>query len=111
MPAIGLRSFGPAPDMGALAMAQIRTVRVVNPTGLHARPCHAIVATALEYPCSLRIRPSGADTRDVNGKSILELMTLEASQGTELELVAEGDGDTTLLESLAGLFERGFGEE
>ena len=48
--------------------------------------------------------------RDVNGKSILELMTLEAQQGAELVLQAEGEGDTELLESLAALFERGFGE-
>lgn len=93
-------------------MALSRTVRVVNPSGLHARPCHAIVSTAMGYDCSLRIRrsePAGG-AGDVNGKSILELMTLEARQGSELELSAEGEGETQLLEDLAALFERGFGE-
>ena len=47
---------------------------------------------------------------DVNGKSILELMTLEARQGSELELSADGDGDHQLLADLVALFERGFGE-
>lgn len=89
-----------------------RTVRVVNPAGLHARPCHSIVSTALTYECSLRIRrslPSSAPG-DVNGKSILELMTLEARQGSELELSADGEGDHQLLADLVALFERGFGE-
>ena len=101
-------------------MASTRTVRVVNDAGLHARPCHAIVQTALEYSCELRIRSivgrgassgGGAPTgSDVNGKSILELMTLEAGKGSELELAVDGDGEAELLESLAALFERGFGE-
>ena len=88
------------------------TVQVVNPAGLHARPCHAIVSTALGYQCSLRIRRSVPDggAGDVNGKSILELMTLEARQGAELELNAEGEGEGELLADLAALFERGFGE-
>ena len=82
-----------------------RTVRVVNPAGLHARPCHSIVSTALAYECSLRIRRSdgGPDPRDVNGKSILELMTLEARQGSELELSADGAGDCELLADLGNL--------
>ena len=45
------------------------TIPLPNAAGLHARPCHAIVATALEFDCQLRIRFDG---RDVNGKSILE---------------------------------------
>lgn len=92
-------------------MSLTRTVKVVNAAGLHARPCHAIVQTAMQHPCTLRIRQSTSADRDVNGKSILELMTLEASQGCTLELSAEGDGEVELLSSLSALFERGFGEE
>ena len=98
-----------------------RVVEVVNPAGLHARPCHAIVATGLEFPCTLRIRPadpgSGQPGRGpsegdpgVNGKSILELMTLEASKGTSLEFLADGEGQDELLDRLAALVGRGFGE-
>ncbi len=98
-------------------MTVSRVVQVVNPAGLHARPCHAIVSTALEFPCSLRIRHAQADVGvasagdpGVNGKSILELMTLEASKGTALEFLAEGEGQDELLDRLASLVERGFGE-
>lgn len=99
-------------------MTVSRVVRVVNAAGLHARPCHAIVSTALEFPCSLRIRhakdgvgdPSGGEP-GVNGKSILELMTLEASMGTTLEFLVDGDGQDELLGRLVALVERGFGEK
>ena len=85
-----------------------RTVRVVNAQGLHARPCHAIVSRALSFQCELRIR---GRNREVNGKSILELMTLSAGPGTELELVARGADAEALLVELQELFESCFGEE
>ena len=62
-------------------------VRVSNAQGLHARPCHAVASRALSFQSELRIRSRG---REINGKSILELMTLSAGPGTELELVARG---------------------
>jgi len=85
-----------------------RTIRVVNAQGLHARPCHAIVTRALAFQCEFTIRKDG---RSVNGKSILELMTLSAGPGTELELVARGADGALLLETVAALFEGCFGEE
>jgi phosphotransferase system HPr (HPr) family protein len=85
-----------------------RTVRVINAQGLHARPCHAIVSCALAHASELRIRSRG---REVNGKSILELMTLSAGPGTELELVARGVDAEALLAELEQLFEGCFGEE
>ena len=79
-----------------------------NAQGLHARPCHAIVSRALAFQCDLRIR---FRDREVNGKSILELMTLAAGPGTELELVARGCDAEGLLEELDRLFLGCFGEE
>lgn len=90
------------------ALERRLTIRVVNTQGLHARPCHAIVSKALGFQSELRIRRGG---REVNGKSILELMTLSAGPGTELELVARGGDADALLAALAALFEGCFGEE
>ncbi|MGD2017890.1 MAG: HPr family phosphocarrier protein [Planctomycetota bacterium] len=92
-------------------MSITKSVRVVNEAGLHARPCHAIVSTAIAYPCSLRIRRAGEGSAGVNGKSILELMTLEARLGVDLELTADGDEAEALLAELEGLFASGFGEQ
>jgi phosphocarrier protein len=85
-----------------------QTVRVVNAQGLHARPCHAIVSKALGFKSDFSIRKH---ERSVNGKSILELMTLSAGPGTELELVARGQDALELVSAVAALFEGCFGEE
>mgnify|MGYP003625753715 FL=1 len=83
------------------------TISLPNAAGLHARPCHAIVALALEFECPLRIRFDG---RDVNGKSILELMTLAAPQGAQLDLEAQGADSKACLDRLESLISSGFGE-
>jgi len=88
-------------------MEHRQRVRVTNHQGLHARPCHSIVSTALEFKSELRIR---SGDREVNGKSILELMTLSASVGSELELRAWGQDAEQLVRSVERLFVDGFGE-
>ncbi len=85
----------------------VKTVRIVNPEGLHARPCHSVVSLAREFDAELRIA-NGAHS--VNGRSILELMTLAASLGTELELSASGDDASALVEALCELISAGFTE-
>ena len=84
-----------------------RTVRIVNASGLHARPCHALVSTALRYQSELRVACGG---REVNGKSILELMTLNAGPEALLELSARGGDAQALVDELAALVEGGFSE-
>ena len=87
-------------------MAQ-RTVKIINESGLHARPCHAVVQLALTFQAELRVRFASLD---VNGKSILELMTLAAGRGEELELIAEGPDEDALLDALGALIAAGFEE-
>lgn len=84
-----------------------RLVTIPNPSGLHARPCHAIASAAQGYRSSLEVACEG---RRVNGKSILELMTLCAGMGAELEIVGRGDDAAALVEVLARLVESGFDE-
>lgn len=88
-------------------MDQRRFVKICNPEGLHARPCHAIVAIANRFESSLEVR---SGTQRVNGKSILQLMTLAAGPGDELELVSQGADADSLLSELIALVEAGFGE-
>ena len=94
-------------DRGSPAPVTIelrRTVKVVNDQGLHARPCHSIVSAAQDFRSELRIRNG---SNQVNGKSIIELMTLEASVGTKLELLARGEDAAELLDSIEALFDAG----
>jgi phosphotransferase system HPr (HPr) family protein len=88
-------------------MEASRSARICNSQGLHARPCHALVSLALGYECDVRVVH---DSRSVNGKSILELMTLQAPCDSVLEFRARGNGAEELVEKLAGLVEAGFGE-
>lgn len=84
-----------------------RRVEIVNEAGLHARPCHAIASLALGYTAELRI---SCGAREVNGRSILGLMTLEGSRGRELEIRATGDDAEALVAALAALVVSGFDE-
>jgi phosphotransferase system HPr (HPr) family protein len=85
-----------------------RSVRLRNASGLHARPCHAIASTAQAYQSDLRVSCEG---REVNGKSILDLMTLCAPFEAVLSFRAQGQDSEALVSALAALVEGGFGEQ
>ena len=83
-----------------------RTVVVVNRNGLHARPSSVLAEGALRFPqTSIVIRKGELE---VDAKSIMELLLLEASCGTRLTLVASGPQSDEALDALAALFEREF---
>ena len=82
-------------------------VRIVNPTGLHARPSHAIVKLALAHKSELRVR---CGSTEVNGRSILDLMTLGAPCDAILSLSARGEDAPELISALVHLIEGGFGD-
>jgi phosphotransferase system HPr (HPr) family protein len=90
-----------------LPPAVSRAAEITNPRGLHARPCHAIASTALRYRAALTVR---CRDREVDGKSILGLMTLGAAAGDTLELSARGEDAQALIEALSGLIASGFSE-
>ena len=80
---------------------------IVNPTGLHARPCHAIAALAASFESSLLV---AVDGRQADGRSILSLMTLGAAQGDVLQFQAQGRDANALLKALCDLVAAGFRE-
>jgi len=82
-------------------------VVIKNRLGLHARPAMAFVDIAVACAASVRVR-KGDD--EVDGKSIMQMMMLAATKGTELEIVAEGDDAEQTIAKLVKLVEQGFGE-
>ncbi len=69
-------------------------VTIVNPMGFHMRPMAAFARRAAEFPGTVTV---AKEDRRVNGKSIFELMTLAAEQGTELVVEVSGaNGQATL---------------
>ena len=83
-------------------------VTIVNRLGLHARPAMAFVDAANLYQSEVRV--CREDT-EVDGKSIMQMMMLAATQGTELEIVAEGPDADAAVAALKKLVESGFDEE
>jgi len=85
-----------------------REVRIRNALGLHARAAARFVHTASRFRSRVTVSRSGTT---MDGKSILGILLLAASQGTVLRLVAEGEDEAAAVEALSSLVEGGFGEE
>ncbi len=84
-----------------------RTVTVRNRQGLHARPADMLVRLANQFQSDLHLSKSG---EWVDCKSILSVLTLGATQGTELSVSADGDDAADALQAIGELFETGFDE-
>ncbi|HBD23789.1 MAG TPA: HPr family phosphocarrier protein [Oceanospirillaceae bacterium] len=65
------------------------TITIINKLGLHARAAAKLVNVASKHACDIEI---GLPERMVNAKSIMSVMLLAASQGTELTLWVQGEG-------------------
>ena len=84
-------------------------VRVTNRLGLHARAAALLVRTANSFQSMLRLeRLDGSASADA--KSILSVLMLAASRGTELRLEASGTDEREAASALCQLFACGFGE-
>ncbi len=85
-----------------------RIVTVENSQGLHARPVMRFVDTANQFKADVVVSKG---ENAVDGKNPMEMMLLEATQGTELEIRAEGPDAAHAIEALAKLVKNGFGED
>jgi phosphocarrier protein len=84
-----------------------KQLTIKNKFGLHARPAAVMVQTAAKFKSKIKIIK---DSQEVDGKSIMGLMTLAASAGSTITLVADGEDEAQALQSLEQLIEGGFGE-
>jgi len=84
-----------------------REVVVNNRQGFHARPANLFVQTAMRFQAQVFVVK---EKERINGKSILDLLTLGAQHGTRLRLEAEGDDAAEAVVALEQLILNGFGE-
>ena len=84
------------------------TVTIVNRLGLHARPAMTFVDAAQAFGCDIRVHKGDFN---VDGKSIMEMMMLAATQGTKLQIVCEGAEADACVKALAKLVAAGFDED
>ncbi len=83
-------------------------VVITNPLGLHARPAMSFVDTANGFDSDIRVRKG---EQVVDGKSIMQMMMLAATEGTELQVTAEGLDAEEAVSALQALVDRRFDED
>ena len=83
-------------------------VIISNKLGLHARPAMSFVEKACEFQSSVVVR---RESQKVDGKSIMQMMMLAATKGTELIIEAVGEDAKETIKALIDLVDRGFDED
>jgi phosphocarrier protein len=91
-------------------MKSTTTVSITNRLGLHARPAMMFVDVASKFTAEVTVRRCD-QVEFVDGKSIMQLMMLAATQGTELEICAKGEDAEDATEELQMLIRSNFSEE
>ena len=79
-----------------------KIVTVTNNTGLHARPAADFVKIATGCPCEVYLEKNG---KKVNAKSILGVLSLAISKGTEINIITEGTDEMEVLDQLVTFVE------
>ncbi len=82
-------------------------ITIINKLGLHARAAAKLVNCASQYASSIQLERDG---QKVNGKSIMGVMMLAASQGTKLALEVKGEDEIEAVAALKKLIAERFGE-
>ena len=89
-------------------MMKIKTLKLKNKLGMHARAAAAFVKIAHQFKSDVFIE---CDGQTVNGKSILGILTIACPNGGMLTLRVEGEDAIAALEQLEKLIENKFGED
>jgi phosphocarrier protein HPr len=85
-----------------------RSITIRNKLGLHARAAVKFVNTANRFGADVRVEKDGSE---IDGKSILGILTLAATQGSEIALVINGPDEEAAWQALSELIENRFGEK
>jgi len=80
---------------------------IKNRLGLHARAAAQLVQTANRFHSEITIEKDGLE---VNGKSIMGILMLAASQGSRIFVTSAGDDEQQAMATLGKLIDDGFGE-
>ena len=79
-----------------------KKVMVTNKTGLHARPASNLVTFCKKYNSKISLS-NGEKT--ISAASIIHVLTLGVKQGTQLEVIAEGEDEATAVEEIVAFIE------
>lgn len=90
-------------------MPETTNIKIVNQLGLHARAAAQLVRLAGGFKSRIKLKRLDNEV-EADAKSILSVLTLAASKGTELKLSVEGGDEKEAFAAITGIFEKGFGE-
>jgi len=82
-------------------------IKITNKLGLHARASAKFVSTASRFQSQIEV---SKDSKTINGKSIMGVMTLAATKGSELILQFEGPDEVEMEKAIVNLINNFFGE-
>ena len=80
---------------------------VINKTGVHSHPAYYFVQTASQFKSKIQVSAKG---KKCDGKSILMIMALGLSYGTEVTIMADGPDAEEAVRTLKDIVDDGFGE-
>ena len=84
-----------------------KTLKVVNPSGLHLRPSGVLSQTSMKFKSDIIIE---AGEKRIVAKSVLNVMAAGIKSGTEITLICDGPDEKEALETVARAIEDGLGE-
>ena len=84
------------------------TITIINKRGLHARAAAKFATTAAQFTARIQARTNGSW---VEAKSVMSLMLLAATQGTDLEVSTEGEDETNAMAAIKSLIQDRFEED
>ena len=78
----------------------VKRVTITNQVGLHARPATFFIQKANEFKCSIYVEKND---RRVNAKSLLGVLSMGITRGTEIDIIADGTDEQQAVDMLAEL--------
>ena len=88
---------------GGVSLKNIQ-VTVQSETGLHARPASQFVSEASKYLSDIKIEKNN---KTVNGKSIMNVLSLCVNNGDQITIIADGEDEDIAIQGVLALFEKG----
>ena len=85
-----------------------KTFKIDNELGLHARAAAQFVKIASRYRSEIKVQK---DSREVNGKSIMGILTLAAAKGSKIRITTIGEDSSKAMDELGALIDNKFGEK
>lgn len=84
-----------------------KKITIINKLGLHARAAMKLVTIAGKYQSKILLH---FKNREINAKSIMNLMVIGATKGSELHITTEGLDENEAMHAVCELINNKFGE-